>query len=191
MSLRIGPESLYSSKNMFMTTKSDAHLRFYLSPKEEVALDITVLLGANVPFHQKLMHIEEVMFSLYSNGKMETYSHGLQGLADEWLNHTLQMVEPENSIKYDLDELEAHLRTKNPGSVAQGMKPVDLILHLTLKKLADEEICRRVSLIIYKLSTMETLKPDQSALLREIRMYVKMLGLVHLKHMLALISSTA
>ncbi|KAJ3290409.1 hypothetical protein HDU79_003217, partial [Rhizoclosmatium sp. JEL0117] len=139
--IKIAPEPLYSSKNVFLTAKNDRLLQFYLSSKPDVSIDVAIIFGATVSIRDKAQHIETVMFSLYANDKMKGYSHGLQGLSDPKLNHLLQMVEPENSINYDLSELLTHVRTLNQ-SVSREIKAVDLMLWLTLHKLADEEICR-------------------------------------------------
>ncbi|KAJ3023735.1 UNVERIFIED_CONTAM: ribosomal protein S14, S11 [Siphonaria sp. JEL0065] len=162
---------------MFITTKSDSLLRFYLKPKELIQLDLALLLNADATPLAKQTHIQDVMFSLYANGKMPDYSHGLGGLADPWLRYNLQMVDPRSSVAFDLAEIELYLHSKYPSSVKAGIKPVDLVLYLTLSKKTDEPVCRRLSLILYKLSTLDALDVDQKALLREIRMYVKMMGL--------------
>ncbi|KAJ3076419.1 hypothetical protein HDU98_003282 [Podochytrium sp. JEL0797] len=179
--MRIGPECCYSSRNVFFTAKADTLMQFYLAPKEPMALDFSLLLHADTAFSAKQRHIEQVMFALYSNDEMAEYDHGLHGLSDPALKHLLEMLDPHTSPLYDMKELAYYLR--RPDAEAN---PVDLILHLTMSKKTDEEICRRLSLVLYKLSTQKELDVGQRGLLREIKMYAKTMGLVHLKHLLAL-----
>ncbi|KAJ3195924.1 hypothetical protein HDU82_001948, partial [Entophlyctis luteolus] len=115
---------------------------------------------------------------------------------DPWLRFHLRMLEfPYNSIQYDLDVLALHVGwTKSKKDFSSTREwDSELIFSLTLLRRQDDEICRRLSLILLKIiRAMQSASIDDLGIfrpiVREIEMYVKLTGVSHLKHMLEILS---
>ncbi|KAJ3130989.1 hypothetical protein HK100_007054 [Physocladia obscura] len=220
MILKVIPEAaVYSStKAIFATSKNDAILKMYSTPQPQIPLDMTLLMTPNfspASAAAKLKHLEQVMLSTLCGPPttpliLHSHQHNIQLLlsattdtidADRiWFKHHLRMLEfPHASIQYDLDELARHVgytRRKREFATTRDWN-MDLILSLTLMHKQDEETCRRLSLVLLKISKTDgnvvnensvklvgDYSPDYTSIVREIKMFVKMAGLVHLKHML-------
>ncbi|KAJ3265611.1 hypothetical protein HDU77_004619 [Chytriomyces hyalinus] len=181
VSLKLTPAVSFSSKSILLTPWNDKQLDFYRQDKPTVSLDKVLLLDATVPKHDKLMHLEQVMWTQFEHPE-QAVAYNLE-TQDTWLLYHLRMVQLNESIPFDLDVI-----SKRVGIEQQPRG--DLVLSLTMARRVDEEVCKHLSHICFKLwkiGSVRQASPDEIMLAHDIRAYTRMNGLSHLKHAVSLV----
>ncbi|KAI8835059.1 hypothetical protein BJ741DRAFT_608965 [Chytriomyces cf. hyalinus JEL632] len=172
----------FSSKSILVTPWNDKQMDFYRQEKPAVCLDKALLLDATVPKQDKLVHLEQVMWTQFEHPD-QAVSYNLE-TQDTWLRYHLRMVQLNESIPFDLDVISKRVGIE--GKSRGG----DLVLALTMARKVDEEVCKHLSHICFKLWRIGSIRqasPDESMLAHDIRAYARMTGLSHLKHAVALV----
>ncbi|KAJ3239411.1 hypothetical protein HDU81_006089 [Chytriomyces hyalinus] len=181
VSLKIASTVSFSSKSILLTPWNDKQLDFYRQDKPAVSLDKALLLDSTVPKDDKLVHLEQVMWSQFEHPDQAIAYH--LETQDTWLLFHLRMIHLHESIHFDLDVI-----SKRVG--IEGQPQGDLVLSLTMARRVDEKVCKHLSHICFKLwkiSSVRQPSPDETMLARDIRAYARMTGLSHLKHAVALV----
>ncbi|KAJ3401680.1 hypothetical protein HDU80_005802 [Chytriomyces hyalinus] len=186
VSLKMTPAVSFSSKSILLTPWNDKQLDFYRQDKPTVCLDKALLLDATVPKHDKLMHLEQVMWTQFEHPE-QAVAYNLD-TQDTWLLYHLRMVQLNESIPFDLDVISKRVGIEQQQQQQQARG--DLVLSLTMARRVDEEVCKHLSHICFKLwkiGSVRQASPDETMLAHDIRAYARMNGLSHLKQAVALV----
>ncbi|KAJ3120353.1 hypothetical protein HK100_012835 [Physocladia obscura] len=190
----MSPEHIYSLKSHFRSAKHDPILKKYATRQAEIPLDTDLLLGEEYDNQTKLHHLESVMFSLLCGRPGIPEFHHNMAPPNMWLKHHIRMLDfPDKSIQYDLDELARLIKYPRSKKEFESTRDWnrDVILSLTLQHKHDEETCRRLSLVLFKISKTADIpalySPNHASIISDIKVFVKMGKLTHLQHMLTLV----